>query len=252
MAVIGRFLDTAAMKVEIEPSAHTEESPQGNHWKVTLLSSSEGRILLIGVAVALVYSLYLAISVLVRPEETQVLIAVTAMAAMFGRAAGLLFGYDLGLGHATVVPIAMVVETVFVLIVYPLFVLGWQHLLVVKPLKNAFDRIHRAAEARRGTIQRYGIIGLFAFVWFPFWMTGPVVGSVIGFMLGLPAWLNMSVVLGGTYAAIVTWAFFLRHVRERVASYNSYAPIILVAVIIIIVIAGHLLQRTLHENRNKE
>ena len=34
MAVIGRFLDTAAMNVEIEPSAHTEESPQENHWRV--------------------------------------------------------------------------------------------------------------------------------------------------------------------------------------------------------------------------
>ena len=240
------------MDVETGPSPSDLRVQRRRHLRATLLTSPEGRILLLGVAVALAFSLYLGIGVLVSPEETQLLIGVTATAAMFGRAAGLAFGYSLGLGHGTVIPIAMVVETVFVLTFYPLFVLGWRHLLVVKPLKNTFDRIHKAAEARRGTIQRYGLIGLFAFVWFPFWMTGPVVGSVIGFMLGLPAWLNMTVVLGGTYAAIVSWAFFLRHVHERIASYSSYAPIILVAVLIIIVVAGHLLQRTLHENRNKE
>jgi hypothetical protein len=100
-------------------------------------------------------------------------------------------------------------------------------------------------------VRRYGIIGLFAFVWFPFWMTGPVVGSVIGFLLGMRIWLNMTVVLTGTYVAIVGWAFLLRHFHKQVASYSSYAAMVLTALLIFVIIVGHLIYRTLHNNKNK-
>jgi hypothetical protein len=88
---------------------------------------------------------------------------------------------------------------------------------------------------------------VFAFVWFPFWMTGPVVGSVIGFLLGLPVWLNMTVVLAGTYIAIFCWALFLRQLHEQVAAYSSYAGLILMGVLIAIIVLGNFLVRRRHE-----
>jgi len=123
--------------------------------------------------------------------------------------------------------------------------------LVVNWLKNIFERTRKTAEAQRGKVQRYGIIGLFIFVWFPFWMTGPVVGCVIGFLLGLKARLNIPVVLAGTSVAIFGWAFFLRQIHDRVASYSSYAAMVLMALLIVIIVIGKLLHRTLHENKNK-
>lgn len=236
---------------QTEPSVKQEHRPPGGRWRVALLASAEGRILLIGVGIALAHAVWLGIELLVSPARAQLLIGMTATELMFGRAAGLAFGYSLGLGLATVIAICMIVETVFVMMFYPLFVFSCRHLLFVRRLKRMFDRIQRTAEAHRHTIQRYGIIGLFAFVWFPFWMTGPAVGCVIGFLLGLKAWVNMAVVLTGTYTAIVSWALFLRHLHERVAAYSSYAPMVLVAVLILIVVAGHLLQRTLGEERHR-
>jgi hypothetical protein len=82
-------------------------------------------------------------------------------------------------------------------------------------------------------------------------MTGPVVGCVIGFLLGLRVWLNITVVLTGTCAAIFGWAFFLHQFHDRVASYSSYAAMVLMALLVVIIIVGHLLYRTLHENKNK-
>lgn len=216
-----------------------------------LLRSSEGRILLLGVILTFVYSLWLAMKLYLAPAESQLLTGVTAVALVFGRAAGLAFGYSVGLEHRTVIPIAMVVETVVVLIFYPLFVLGWRHLLVIKWLKNVFERIRHAAETHKATVQRYGIIGLFAFVWFPFWMTGPVVGCVIGFLLGLRPRINLAVVLAGTYVAIVAWAFFLRQIHQQVAAYSSYAPMILMVVLLIVIAGGHLLSRTLNGNKRR-
>lgn len=226
-------------------------SNQVNHWKATLLTSPEGRILLLGVVIALGYALWLGVRIILEPRDAQILIGVTATGILFGRAAALAFGYSAGMAHVTVILIAMLIETVFVFIAYPLFVLSWQHLIVVRRLKNTLTQMHEAAEAHRATIQRYGIIGLFVFVWLPFWMTGPVVGCVIGFLLGLRARVNLPVVLAGTYVAILTWALFLRRVHQEVAAYSSYAPMILVIALIIIIVAAHFLQRTLHENKKK-
>ncbi len=237
------------MGEKTEQPASELDSERRNQLKRTLLTSSEGRLLLIGVALAFMYTFWLGVKLLFSPEESQVLVGMTATGVMFGRAACMAFGYSLGLGHSTVIPICIIIETILVLIFYPLFVLSWRHLLVVNWLKNIFERTRKAAEAQRGKVQRYGIIGLFVFVWFPFWMTGPVVGCVIGFLLGLRVWLNMTVVLAGTYVAIFGWAFILRQFHDRVASYSSYAAMVLMALLVIILILGHLLHRTLHEHK---
>ena len=219
--------------------------------KATLLTSPEGRLLLAGVALAFAYTLWLGISLLFYPEDSQILVGMTATQILFGRAAGMAFGYSLNLGHGIVISCCIIIETIMVLILYPLFVFSWQHLLVIGWLKKIFDRTRKAAEAHEGMIRKHGIIGLFFFVWFPFWMTGPVVGCVIGFMLGLRLWVNMTVVLAGTCVAVFGWAFFLRSFHDSVASRSSYAPMVLVLLLVIILIAGYFLHRAIYEKKNK-
>lgn len=240
--------DIEAVEEKKEQPANESNPEQSDLLKGTLLSSSEGRLLVIGAILALIYIFWLGIKLLFSPEESQLLIGITATGLLFGRATAMAFGYSLDMGHGTVIPICIIIETILVLIFYPLFVFSWRHLLVIKRLKNIFERTQKAAEIHKEKVQRYGVIGLFFFVWFPFWMTGPVVGSVIGFLLGLKVWLNITVVLAGTSAAIVGWAFFLRQLHEKVASYSSYAAMILMILLIVIVIMGHLLHRTLRNN----
>ncbi len=235
-----------------EPQLSENYLPRANQIKTSLLSSPEGCILLIGAALTLMYSFWLGIKFISSPEQAQDLIGLTAVEIMFGRAAGMAFGYTVLLGHSIIIPVSMIIETILVLIFYPLFVFSWRHLLVLKRLNTFFNRIQKAAETNKDFVRKYGIIGLFAFVWFPFWMTGPVVGCVIGFLMGLPAWINMLVVLGGTYVAIIGWAFFLHTLHQQVASYSPYAAMIIMAVLVLIIIVGHFLQRTLHENKKSQ
>jgi uncharacterized membrane protein len=232
-------------------SVNRSNPEQSLQLKQTLLTSSEGRLLLAGATLAFLYIFWLGIKLLFSPEEAQLLIGITATGLLFGRATAMAFGYSLSMEHSTVIPICIIIETIMVLIFYPLFVFSWRHLLVIKRLRRLFERTQRAAETHKEKVRRYGVIGLFIFVWFPFWMTGPVVGSVIGFLLGLRVWLNITVVLAGTYMAIVGWAFFLRQLHEQVASYSSYAAMILMILLIVIIIVGHILHRTLHNNKNK-
>ncbi len=227
-------------------------SQQNHQLKSTLLAGPEGCLLVVGIALTLVYSFWLGIKLLLSPDESQLLIGMTAIQLTFGRGLAMTFGYTEGLGHSTVIPICIIIETIYVLILYPLFVFSWRRLLVINWLKKTFERTRRAAETHKDKVQKYGVIGLFVFVWFPFWMTGPVVGSVIGFLLGLRLWLNMAVVLAGTYAAIFGWAFVLRQFHKQVASYSSYAAMVIIALLMFIFIVGHLLYRAFHEGKKQD
>ena len=201
-----------------------------------LLTTPESRILALGIVIALLYIVGLALSWLWSTEKFQVLVAMTVTNIIFGRAAGMSVGYTMELGHSIVVLISMLIETILVLLFYPLFVFSWQRLLIIPALKIIMQRTNKVAEAHHEKIRKYGIIGLFVFVWSPFWMTGPVVGCAIGFLLGFRPWFTLIVVLSGTYLAITCWSFFLRGLHEHVASYSPFAPFVLLAIIIFIVV----------------
>jgi uncharacterized membrane protein len=203
------------------------------------MRSKEGHILLAGIVLALLYLAFLSLSVLLSPRLAQAFIGVTATNVLFGRAAGMSLSYALGFGHAVAMLLNMLIETILVLIFYPIFVFSLKHLLVVEFLKKTVDRISAAAVRHEGTVRRYGVPGLVFFVWFPFSMTGPLAGCVVGYMIGLRPSVNVTVVLGSTYLAIICWGLLLRDMLEHLAAYNTYAPLSAVATVIALAIIAH-------------
>jgi len=203
-------------------------------WGVSLFKSVEGRILAVGLTLTVLSAAALVALFALEPEGAQVIVAMAATNIVFGRASGLSFGYAAGLAAGVVTLLNMLVETLLVLLAFPLFVFGWRHLVVVRPLRRFVDRTTALAERNRPRVERYGAIGLFVFVWFPFWLTGPVVGAALGHLLGLRPLLNLSVVLSGTYLAIGCWSYFLGELHERVAAYSPFAPFILVVAMVVV------------------
>jgi uncharacterized membrane protein len=132
---------------------------------------------------------------------------------------------------------------VLVLLFYPLFVLSMNRLLVFPRLKRFLDNTRAVAEHEQVKVRRYGIIGLFVFVWFPFWMTGPVVGSAIGYLLGFSPVLTVSVVLGSTFLAIAAWSYFLFDLYAQAMQFATWAPAVIIGIIILNVAAGYWLNR---------
>ncbi|MFQ5507715.1 MAG: small multi-drug export protein [Leptospirillia bacterium] len=206
-----------------------------------LAGSPEGRIFMLGIATALAGILILAMIWAGDRETAHTLGAITFTNVLFGRAAGLSLGYAAGFGHGLVIPINIVIETVLVLLFYPLFVFSIQRLLVIAPLAELFAKAGRTAEAHRATVHRYGMIGVMMFVWVPFWMTGPVVGCAIGYLIGLSPWRNLVAVLSATYVAIVCWAVLLSALTDRMAAVSAWVPVAFVVVLIGVAMGGHLL-----------
>ena len=174
-------------------------------------------------------------------------LGMSATNILFGSAAGISFGYSFELGNVFVILTNILIETILVLIFYPLFVFSWQSILVIRPLRKIIKRTSLAAEAHQVTIHKYGIIGLFMFVWLPFWMTGPMVGCTVGYLLGLSPWKNLTIVLSSTCIAIVCWSLLLRKIHDRVAAYGPYASIIFVIAIILIALGIYALRYFRHK-----
>ncbi|MGA0028202.1 MAG: small multi-drug export protein [Steroidobacteraceae bacterium] len=207
-----------------------------------LLATAEGRILLAGLAGTLLLAVGIGLAWLVAPERAFTYIVMAGLNLSIGRAAGMSFGYASGLGHSQVIPINMLIETVQVIVVYPLFALTWTHLIDTPRWNALMGRMRAAATQHQGRVQRYGILGLFFFVFTPFWMTGPVVGAIIGFLIGLRPWVNLGVVLGATYIAIGVWALLLNELNRWLGAYNQLAPFALVMALILLALSGKLLR----------
>jgi len=179
--------------------------------------------LAVGVVLAWLLVIALGIGWMVEPEWTLVFAAMTGLNLLIGRAAGMSFGYANGLDHFVVIGSNVLVETIQVLVIYPLFVLSWRNLVDVRRLHRFLVQMRRSAEASEAQVARYGMAGLFLFVFLPFWMTGPVVGSVIGFLIGLRTRQNLATVLSATYVAICIWAVAFEQLNQLLAAYGRYA-----------------------------
>jgi uncharacterized membrane protein len=234
------------------PILEVDTSGVGNHRQARLLSSQEGRILLMGLVLAMMYFVWLALDCPLVSEGPEEFIPITAALVILGRAAGMSLGYAMDMGPRVVVLFSMFIEAALVLLFYPLFVLTWRRLLVIHVLRRFMKSTHRIAEDHREAVLRFGIPGLLFFVWFPFWMTGPLVGCVIGFLLGLRTWVNLTVVLTATFLAIVSWAILLQKIHYHVVAYNPYAPVVLVAILIVILVGVYLVRNTYRKKRSSK
>lgn len=211
-----------------------------------LFKTTEGRILLLGIVIALAGLIAMGLIAFRSLQASRMMGAMSFADLMFGSIVAMSIGYAGGYGHGFVIPVIMWVESVMVLLFYPVFVFSMRKLVEFPRLKRYIDRTQAAAERHHGRVRRYGIVGLFIFVWFPFWMTGPVVGSAIGYLLGLPAWVTLTVVLTGTFAAMVGWAYLLFNLYTRASVFAPWAPILIIGLIILVILAVYLLDRRKH------
>lgn len=205
--------------------------------------TTEGHIFLLGIAVALLGLIVMGLVAFWSPQTSSMIGAMSFANIAFGTIVSMSIGYTAGYGHTLVITVNMWSETVMVLLFYPIFVLSMQKLVEFPVVERLMERTRKAAEHHQDKVRRYGVAGLFLFVWFPFWMTGPLVGSAIGYLLGFPAWLTLSVVIAGNFFTMAGWAYLLFGLYTRAADFGPWAPVLIIGLIILFVLAGYQLNR---------
>jgi uncharacterized membrane protein len=209
---------------------------------VRVFSGVEGWILLAGMGLVLLTMLGFGAAWLFAPDATLGLAAMTGLNLLIGLAAGMSFGYAHGFSHLEVIVSSALSDTLQVLIFYPLFVLSWNRLIDLGRLGPYLARVHASAEKQKGWVRRFGIAGLFLFVFVPFWMTGPVVGSIIGFLIGLRARVNLGIVLSSSYLAICLWALLFNRLNSLAAAYNRWALFAAVIAVALLAVVARKIQ----------
>jgi hypothetical protein len=96
-------------------------------------------------------------------------------------------------------------------------------------------RLTGKALEQKSKIEPLGGIGIFFFVMAPLPVTGPVVGSIIGYMLKLTLVRNLTATFLGTLTAIIVWFFCFDFLEQR---YHMIQY--LFAAIVLIVLIPHL------------
>jgi len=189
----------------------------------TLLTHKEGQILLVGLFFLGCFMLLLVLSTFFFPSYLQQLLSITATNVIFGRMAGLSIGVASQMDTVLLVGLNFWIESIMVLILYPLFVLSWTKLesISYEPLRDFLLKSKQSAHKYEPFIKRYGVIGLILFVLTPFAMTGPVVGSFVGFLIGFRHDVTLFVVLSSTFVAIIIWVYLIKNFEAVLIHYND-------------------------------
>jgi uncharacterized membrane protein len=189
----------------------------------SLFSHTEGRILLFGLTLLGCFVLLILLSALFFPHYLQQLLGITATNIVFGRMAGLSIGIATQMDTTILVAFNLFIESIMVLILYPLFVRSWHKLdgLGYAPLERFMKSSRESAHRYQPLIKRYGALGLILFVLTPFAMTGPVVGSFVGFLIGFSHKKTLFIVLSSTLVAIMLWVYLIKHFEELLITYSG-------------------------------
>jgi uncharacterized membrane protein len=200
------------------------------------ISTKEGQIFTFGVLLLLTYLGVIISTYLFSVEDANNLIVITVTNFLFGRAAGISYGYSAGFDDLVIIVVNIVIELITVLLIYPLFVFSWKKSSKIRGLENFFSKVKEMRIKYSDFFEKYGKYGLFIFVWFPFWMTGPVVGAIIGFLIGIRHFHTMLIVITGTSLAIVVWTYSLKELIALLSQLSAYAPYILLGIFITIAV----------------
>lgn len=217
-------------------SVSSGEMGSGLDWK-SIIISREGGIFLMGLSLALCIVFWFFFFSVDAPGEQGQLLGVITAHATGGRLAGISSALGSGFPVAQVILLASLIEGTIVCLFFSVFCLSVKRLIVFPFLDDMMANVHRSAKNQRSKRLKWGIPGLIVFVWFPFFMTGPVIGSVIGYLLGMPPWVVVGVVFLGTVGAIISWTFAINPVIEWAGRIGEFVPLILVLILLVVVVS---------------
>jgi uncharacterized membrane protein len=164
---------------------------------------------------------------------------------MGGRALGIVTCLSAGISLFYTISYNFFLEVVIVLIAYGIVVLVMRNIIQPKLFDKAVRQAELTAQNQKTKIKRYGAIGLFLFVMFPFFMTGPVIGAIIGYLLNYRAVNNFLIVFSGTLASIIIYALIGNNIINFINQYIHIDVLkkwggIIIAVLIVFFLIYHL------------
>ena len=202
----------------------------------------EVKILSIGLILALLAGLYLSFLLFADPSLYRVLSSTAIIHIMGGRALGVATCLSANISLFYTIAYNFFLEVVIVMITYGIVVLIMRNVIQPRLFRSTVRQAEMTAQKQKTRIKRYGAIGLFLFVMFPFFMTGPVIGAIIGYLLNYRAINNFLIVFSGTLSSIVIYALVGNNLIRYISRYveidlvKKWGSIVVVVLILVFLI----------------
>ena len=209
------------------------------------LNMIEVKILMLGLVLTSLTGLYFLYLLFTDPALYKVLSSTAIIHIMGGRALGIVTCLSAGISLFYTILYNFFLEVVIVLIAYGIVVLMMQNIIQPKLFDSAVRQAELTAQRQKTKIKKYGAIGLFLFVMFPFFMTGPVIGAIIGYLLNYRAINNFLIVFSGTLGSIMIYALIGNNIINFINQYIHIDVLkkwggIIIAVLIVVFLIYHL------------
>lgn len=198
-----------------------------------LFKTVEGKLLVAGILLALALLASIVFYFVTDFETAKTLVLVFIAHSVGGRAAGIGLCILQDFGTFATIFYNFYLEILIVCFTYSIFVLSATQYLRVEWLARVMGNIAVKALKNKQKIERFGWLGIFFFVMAPLPVTGPVVGSIIGYMIKLSLVKNFSATFLGTLTAIIVWFQFFDFLEERFHMIQYIFALIVVLVLVV-------------------
>jgi len=197
------------------------------------LSSVEGSIFIVGNCMVILWLALIIFLFRIGYHHWLDMLTMAFTQLFGGRAASIAQGTQTDIYPVLIFFLATYVDTTVMFILYPVLVFSYRNFFEKRFFQKRMKPLFDSVQKRVTRYRRHKIIAVYLFVWFPFWMTGVIIGSLLGYLLGLRAWVNMTTCILGTMSASFCWVFFYDKLYKWLGTINKEIPLILTFVIVI-------------------
>lgn len=197
------------------------------------LSSVEGSIFIAGNCMVILWLAVIIVLFRIGHHHWLDMLTMAFTQLFGGRAASIAQGTQTDIYPVLIFFLATYVDTMVMFILYPVLVFSYRNFFEKRFFQKRMKPLFDSVQKRVIRYRRHKIIAVYLFVWFPFWMTGVIIGSLLGYLLGLKAWVNMTTCILGTMSASFCWVFFYDKLYTWLGNINKEIPLILTFIIVI-------------------
>lgn len=174
--------------------------------------------------------------------------------AVLGRLVNIADGIAMGFSKHYLLFQSGLQDIILLLVAYPPLVAVCQGVAQRTFLGRRLETVRRTAEGHKDRVEPLGALGLWIFVFFPFWSTGALVGGVVGYLLGMRPAVVFASVFSGHVLSVVSLVYFFDAMAGLAETFNSgavkYLPWAVLGALLLVTAAGRLRNRLASESED--
>jgi len=209
--------------------------------------SNEKLPFIIGMILLALEIIVIIIIFLSNPSLSLKIISMVTAFHLGGRLAIIGTGLELNFSTSTILLIVLTYLTAFLLIMLSVIGFLWAKAQEFRLFKKFVETRMKKAEQRAKTLKKWNWIGIVAFVWMPFPMTGAIMGFLIARAEGYKSLSSIMIAIPSMWVGVVCWTLWfdeLYRLIEKIGpQLTKYVTVLLVLLPLLYYLSSTLIKK---------